>query len=152
MTSGGLGTMGIGLPAAIGAAFVEKDRPVVVISGDGSIQMNIQELSTAVQYKVPVKVVVLNNGYLGMVRQWQDKFHGKRFSQVYFDSLPDFPALAEAYGAKGMHVEKIEDLRSALQEMLDHDGPVLLNVTIPGEEGVFPMVPAGMSVDEMLFA
>ena len=152
LTSGGLGTMGIGLPAAIGAAFVEKDRPVVVISGDGSIQMNIQEFSTAVQYNVPVKVIVLNNGYLGMVRQWQDKFYEKRFSQVYFEALPDFPALAEAYGAKGMHVEKIEELRSALQEMLDHDGPVLLNVTIPGEEGVFPMVPAGMAVDEMLFA
>jgi acetolactate synthase-1/2/3 large subunit len=144
--------MGFGLPAGIGAAFAQKDRPVVVISGDGSIQMNIQELSTAVQYNVPVKIVVLNNGYLGMVRQWQDKFYEKRFSQVYFDSLPDFPALAVAYGAKGLHADKIDELRPAMQEMLEHDGPVLLNVTIPGEEGVFPMVPAGMAVHEMLFA
>lgn len=152
LTSGGLGTMGFGLPAGIGAHFADHSRPVLVISGDGSIQMNIQELSTAVQYKVPVKVVVLNNRHLGMVRQWQDKFYERRFSESYFESLPDFVGLARAYGALGLKADKLEELRPALEQLLAHDGPALIDIAIPPEEGVFPMVPAGMAVHEMLFA
>ncbi len=152
LTSGGLGTMGYGLPAAIGAAIADPSRTVLCISGDGSIQMNIQELSTAVQYKIPVKTVILNNRHLGMVRQWQDKFYERRFSQSYFDALPDFARLAEAYGALGLRAESIDELRPALEKLLDCEGPGLLDVAIPPEEGVFPMVPAGMAVHEMLFA
>ena len=152
LTSGGLGTMGYGLPAAIGASIAQPSRTVLCISGDGSIQMNIQELSTAVQYKVPVKTVVLNNRHLGMVRQWQDKFYERRFSESYFDALPDFAKLAEAYGALGLRAGTIDELRPALEELMAHDGPGLLDVAIPPEEGVFPMVPAGMAVHEMLFA
>ncbi len=152
LTSGGLGTMGYGLPAGIGAHFAAPDRTVLVISGDGSIQMNIQELSTAVQYGVPVKVVVLNNRHLGMVRQWQDKFYERRFSQSYFESLPDFVKLAEAYGALGVRATRPQELRPALERLLEHDGPGLADIAIPPEEGVFPMVPAGMAVHEMLFA
>ena len=152
LTSGGLGTMGYGLPAAIGAAMAEPSRTVLCVSGDGSIQMNIQELSTAVQYKVPVKTVILNNRHLGMVRQWQDKFYERRFSESYFEAMPDFAKLAEAYGALGLRAEKIEELRPTLEQMMAYDGPVLVDVAIPPEEGVFPMVPAGMAVHEMLFA
>ncbi|MFQ5351458.1 MAG: biosynthetic-type acetolactate synthase large subunit [Candidatus Binatia bacterium] len=152
LTSGGLGTMGFGLPAGLGAAMADPGRTVLVISGDGSIQMNIQELSTAVQYRIPVKVVVLNNRHLGMVRQWQDKFYERRFSQSYFDSLPDFVKLAEAFGAKGFRASVIEDLQPALEDLLACDGPALIDIDIPPEEGVFPMVPAGLAVDEMLFA
>ncbi len=152
LTSGGLGTMGYGLPAGIGAHFADPDRPVIVVTGDGSIQMNIQELSTAVQYKVPVKVVILNNRHLGMVRQWQDKFYERRFSQTYFESLPDFVKLAEAYGGFGVRAERPEELRPALESLFAYEGPGLAEVIIPPEEGVFPMVPAGMAVHEMLFA
>ncbi|MFP6609940.1 MAG: thiamine pyrophosphate-dependent enzyme, partial [Deltaproteobacteria bacterium] len=137
---------------AIGAAFADPSRPVLCISGDGSIQMNIQEMSTAVQYKIPVKTVVLNNRHLGMVRQWQDKFFGRRFSESYFDSLPDFAKLAEAYGALGLRAGHIDELRPALEELIACDGPALIDIAIPPEEGVFPMVPAGMAVHEMLFA
>jgi len=152
LTSGGLGTMGYGLPAGIGANFADGSRPVLVISGDGSIQMNIQELSTAVQYGVPVKVVVLNNRHLGMVRQWQDKFYERRFSSSYFDSLPDFVKLAEAYGALGLSAQTADEVGPALERLLSHDGPALIDIAIPPEEGVFPMVPAGMAVHDMLFA
>ncbi len=152
LTSGGLGTMGFGLPAGIGAYLADQSRPVLVISGDGSIQMNIQEMSTAVQYNIPVKIVVLNNRHLGMVRQWQDKFYERRFSQSYFESLPDFVGLANAYGALGLRAETLPDLVPALERLLAHDGPALIDVAIPPEEGVFPMVPAGMAVHEMLFA
>ncbi|RMF25790.1 MAG: biosynthetic-type acetolactate synthase large subunit [Deltaproteobacteria bacterium] len=152
LTSGGLGTMGYGLPAGIGAHFADPDRTVIVVSGDGSIQMNIQELSTAVQYKVPVKVVILNNRHLGMVRQWQDKFYERRFSQSYFESLPDFVKLAEAYGAFGVRATRPDELRPALERLFEYDGPGVAEVIIPPEEGVFPMVPAGMAVHEMLFA
>jgi len=152
LTSGGLGTMGYGLPAGIGAHFAAPDRPVVVISGDGSIQMNIQELSTAVQYKVPVKVVIMNNYYLGMVRQWQEKFYDGRYSQSYMDAMPDFVKLAEAYGAAGFRVEKTKDLSATLNAALAVPGPAVVDVTIPQSEGVFPMVPAGNALHEMLFA
>ena len=152
LTSGGLGTMGYGLPAGIGAHFAAPDRQVVVISGDGSIQMNIQELSAAVQYKVPVKVVILNNHYLGMVRQWQEKFYEERYSHSYMDAMPDFVKLAEAYGAKGFRAEKSSELSATLQAAFAESGPVLVEVVIPKSEGVFPMVPAGSAMHEMLFA
>lgn len=152
LTSGGLGTMGYGLPAGIGAHFAAPDRQVVVISGDGSIQMNIQELSTAVQYKVPVKVIIMNNYYLGMVRQWQEKFYDGRYSHSYMDAMPNFVKLAEAYGAAGFRVEKAKDLSATLKEAFAIPGPALVDVTIPQSEGVFPMVPAGNAMHEMLFA
>jgi acetolactate synthase-1/2/3 large subunit len=152
LTSGGLGTMGYGLPAGIGAHFAAPDRQVVVISGDGSIQMNIQELSTAVQYKVPVKVVIMNNYYLGMVRQWQEKFYEGRYSHSYMDAMPNFVKLAEAYGAKGFRVEKATDLEATLKAAFAEPGPVVVDAVIPQSEGVFPMVPAGNAMHEMLFA
>ena len=152
LTSGGLGTMGYGLPAGIGAHFAAPDRQVVVISGDGSIQMNIQELSAAVQYNVPVKVIILNNHYLGMVRQWQEKFYEERYSHSYMDAMPDFVKLAEAYGAKGFRAEKSSELSATLQAAFAETGPVLVEVVIPKSEGVFPMVPAGSAMHEMLFA
>ena len=152
LTSGGLGTMGYGLPAGIGAHFAAPDRQVVVISGDGSIQMNIQELSAAVQYDVPVKVIILNNHYLGMVRQWQEKFYEERYSHSYMDAMPDFVKLAEAYGAKGFRAEKSSELSATLRAAFAEAGPVLVEVVIPKSEGVFPMVPAGSAMHEMLFA
>ena len=152
LTSGGLGTMGYGLPAGIGAYFAAPDRPVVVISGDGSIQMNIQELSTAVQYQVPVKVVIMNNHSLGMVRQWQEKFYEERYSHSYMEAMPDFVKLADAYGVKGFRVEKAADLSATLQAAFAEPGPVLVDAVIPKGEGVYPMVPAGSAMHEMLFA
>jgi len=152
LTSGGLGTMGYGLPAGIGAYFAAPDRQVIVISGDGSIQMNIQELATAVQYKVPVKVVILNNYYLGMVRQWQEKFYEGRYSHSYMDAMPNFVKLAEAYGAAGFRVDKAKDLSKTLKEAFATPGPTVVEVVIPQSEGVFPMVPAGSAMHEMLFA
>ena len=152
LTSGGLGTMGYGLPAGIGAYFAAPDRPVIVVSGDGSIQMNIQELATAVQYKVPVKVVIMNNYYLGMVRQWQEKFYEGRYSHSYMDAMPNFVKLADAYGAAGFRVEKAKDLSQTLKEAFATPGPAIVDVVIPQSEGVFPMVPAGSAMHEMLFA
>lgn len=152
LTSGGLGTMGYGLPAGIGAYFAAPERPVVVVSGDGSIQMNIQELATAVQYKVPVKVVIMNNYYLGMVRQWQEKFYEGRYSHSYMDAMPNFVKLADAYGAAGFRVEKAKDLSKTLKEAFATPGPAVVDVVIPQSEGVFPMVPAGSAMHEMLFA
>ncbi len=152
LTSGGLGTMGYGLPAGIGAHFAAPDRQVAVISGDGSIQMNIQELSTAVQYQVPVKVVIMNNHSLGMVRQWQEKFYEERYSHSYMEAIPDFVKLADAYGAKGFRVEKAADLSATLQAAFAEPGPVLVDAVIPKGEGVYPMVPAGSAMHEMLFA
>jgi acetolactate synthase-1/2/3 large subunit len=132
--------------------FAAPDRQVVVISGDGSIQMNMQELACAVQYQVPVKVVILNNHYLGMVRQWQEKFHEERYAHSYMEAMPDFVKLAEAYGAKGFRAEKASDLSATLQAAFAEPGPVLVELLIPKSEGVFPMVPAGKAVHEMLFA
>ncbi len=152
LTSGGLGTMGYGLPAGIGAHFAAPEREIVVISGDGSIQMNIQELSTAVQYHVPVKVVIMNNHHLGMVRQWQEKFYEERYSHSYMDAMPDFVKLADAYGAKGFRVERSADLSATLRTAFAEPGPVLVDTVIPTAEGVFPMVPAGSAMHEMMFA
>jgi acetolactate synthase-1/2/3 large subunit len=151
LTSGGLGTMGYGLPAGIGAKFAAPDRRVVVVSGDGSIQMNIQELGTAVEYNVDIKVIILNNYFLGMVRQWQEKFYGERYSYSAM-SVPNFVKLAEAYGAHGFRIEKSKDLARVMREAFATPGPVLIDIVIPKGEAVMPMIPPGGSMSEMLFA
>jgi acetolactate synthase-1/2/3 large subunit len=150
LTSGGLGTMGYGFPAAIGAQFAFPDKLVVDIAGDGSIQMNIQELATAVSYNVPVKIVILNNGYLGMVRQWQELFYKKNYCATCLHTNPDFVALAKAYGAGGFLVEKPEELESTLRAAFEYPGPVIVDVRVEPEENVAPMVPAGAALSEML--
>jgi len=151
LTSGGLGTVGYGLPAGIGAKFAAPDRRVVVVSGDGSIQMNIQELGTAVAYNVDIKVIILNNHFLGMVRQWQEKFYEERYSYSAM-SVPDFVKLAEAYGARGFRVDKSAELAATMKDAFATPGPVLIDVVIPKEEAVMPMIPPGGSMSEMLFA
>ncbi|WP_374764876.1 acetolactate synthase 3 large subunit [Yunchengibacter salinarum] len=152
LTSGGLGTMGYGLPAAIGAQMAFPDRLVIDVAGEASIQMNIQELATARQYNLPVKVFIVNNEYMGMVRQWQDLTYDGRRSQSYSEALPDFVALAEAFGIKGMRVEDPADLDAAIQAMIDHDGPVVMDCRVAKLENCFPMVPAGAAHNEMLLA
>ncbi|NQS73611.1 MAG: biosynthetic-type acetolactate synthase large subunit [Methanoculleus sp.] len=149
ITSGGLGTMGYGFPAAIGAHFARPDLPVVDIAGDGSFQMNIQELGTVAHYKIPVKVVILNNMYLGMVRQWQELFYDRRYS---YTELPpvEFVRIAEAYGVEGITVDEKDDVREALETALATDGPFVLDFRIEREENVFPMVPAGAAINEMI--
>ena len=142
--------MGFGLPAAIGAQMAHPDRTVVDIAGDGSIQMNIQEMATAVQYKLPVKIVILNNRFLGMVRQWQELFYGKRYASTCMDCAPDFVKLAEAYGAAGLRAEKPSDVETVLAEGLAIPGPVIMDFSVEAEEGVYPMVPAGAPITEML--
>ncbi|MBU1726146.1 MAG: biosynthetic-type acetolactate synthase large subunit [Candidatus Omnitrophica bacterium] len=149
ISSGGLGTMGFGLPAAIGAKVAHPEKTVIDIAGDGSIQMNIQELATCVCNKINVKVVILNNGYLGMVRQWQELFYKKRYSQVCI-TAPDFVKLAESYGAFGIHVTKKEDVRAAIDKALEIDNTVLIDCRIEPEENVFPMVPAGEAINKMI--
>ncbi|MFY9194420.1 MAG: biosynthetic-type acetolactate synthase large subunit [Methanoculleus sp.] len=149
ITSGGLGTMGYGFPAAIGAHFARPDLPVVDIAGDGSFQMNIQELGTVAHYRIPVKVVILNNMYLGMVRQWQELFYDRRYS---YTELPpvEFVRIAEAYGVEGITVDEKDDVREALETALATDGPFVLDFRIEREENVFPMVPAGAAINEMI--
>ena len=150
LTSGGLGTMGYGLPAAIGAQVAFPDKLVVDVAGDGSIQMNIQELATAVGYKLPVKVVILNNGYLGMVRQWQELFYGKRYSHTDIGGQgPDFVKLAEAYGALGLRAMKPEEVEATLDRGLKAPGPVVMDFVVEAEEGVYPMVNPGASLTDM---
>ncbi|MCB2081934.1 MAG: hypothetical protein KDD76_04800, partial [Rickettsiales bacterium] len=149
LTSGGLGTMGYGLPAAIGAQIAHPKKTVVCVSGEASIMMNIQELSTIVQYRLPVKLVILNNQYMGMVRQWQELFHGNRHSESYMDALPDYVALAEAFGIKGMRTDKPEEVTKVLKKMLAHDGPVVLDLRVDKAENVYPMIPAGAAHDEI---
>lgn len=150
ITSGGLGTMGFGFPAAIGAQIGNPDKLVIDIAGDGSIQMNIQELATAMEQKLPIKIIILNNGYLGMVRQWQELFYGKRYSHVKFNVLPDFVKLAEAYGAFGLKITKPHEVEPALKKILSINTLAILDVHIAPEEGVFPMVPAGKATTEMI--
>jgi acetolactate synthase-1/2/3 large subunit len=150
VSSGGLGTMGFGLPAAIGAQIGRPDKIVFDIAGDGSILMNSQELATAVQYRVPVKIAILNNQYLGMVRQWQELFHQRRYSQTDLTSAPDFVKLAEAYGAVGLRVNRPEAVRPALEKALATPGPVVIDFQVEREENVYPMVPPGGSLNAML--
>lgn len=151
INSGGLGTMGVGLPFAIGAALARPGETVIDFDGDGSFQMTLQELATLKKHHLPVKVVILNNGFLGMVRQWQDLFHAKRYSEVYLaDSNPDFAKLAEAYGIKGMTLSDKTKLADTVKEALAHDGPVVLECRVYHEEGVFPMIPTGGAAEDMI--
>ncbi len=150
LSSGGLGTMGYGFPAALGAQVAMPDRLVVDVAGDGSIQMNIQELATAVQYRLPVKIVILNNGTLGMVRQWQEFFFDGKFSQTCLPQIPDFVRLAEAYGAKGFRATKTEEVRDVLRKGFEAAGPAVIDVATDPNEMVYPMVPAGAPLTKML--
>ncbi len=153
INSGGLGTMGVGLPYAMGCKFAFPDADVACITGEGSIQMNIQELSTCKQYQLPIKVILLNNRYLGMVRQWQQFFHGDRHSESYMDALPDFKKLAEAYGHVGMDIEKPSDVEGALKDAFAmKDRLVFMNFITDQKENVFPMVPGGKGISEMILA
>ena len=150
LTSGGLGTMGYGLPAAIGAQLGNPDALVIDIAGEASIQMNIQELATATQYRLPVKIFILNNEYMGMVRQWQQLTYQSRYSESYSDALPDFVKLAEAYGWKGIRIETRDQLDTGIAEMLAHDGPVLVDCMVAKLANCFPMIPSGAAHTEML--
>ena len=150
LTSGGLGTMGYGFPAAIGAKMAMPEKTVIDIAGDGSIQMNIQELATARQYNCPVKIAILNNQFLGMVRQWQELFYDKRYASTVMDIAPDFVKLAEAYDAVGLRATKKSEVEDVIKEALATDNTVIMDFKISREEGVFPMVPAGKSTTEML--
>ena len=150
VSSGGLGTMGFGLPAAIGAQMAFPDKTVIDVAGDGSIQMNIQELATARQFNCPVKIAILNNNYLGMVRQWQELFYNKRYSSTVMDVVPDFVALAKAYGAVGLRATKRSEVVPVIKEALATKNLVIMDFVINREEGVYPMVPAGKSTTEML--
>ena len=152
LTSGGAGTMGYGVPAAIGAQVAHPDKTVVCVSGDASVLMNIQELSTAMQHETPVKVVLCNNGYMGMVRQWQELIHGGRYSHSYNASLPDFVALARAFGWGAARVDDPAKLDAALAECLAHDGPYFLDVAVTAQENCFPMMPAGHGHQKMMLA
>jgi acetolactate synthase-1/2/3 large subunit len=149
LSSGGLGTMGFGFPAAIGAQLGCPDKIVIAIAGDGSFQMNIQELSTAVKYNLPVKVAILNNGYLGMVRQWQELFYDKRYAHTLLDGNPDFVLVAKAYGAEGFQVTKRDDVRPVIEKALSINGPVVIDFRVDPEENVFPMIPAGQAISQV---
>jgi len=150
MTSGGLGTMGYGLPAAIGVQTAHPGALVIDIAGEASILMNMQEMSTAVQYNLPVKIFILNNEYMGMVRQWQELIHGGRYSHSYSEALPDFVKLAEAYGAKGLRATKPDQLDDLIKEMVETPGPVIFDVCVSKEANCFPMIPSGEAHNNML--
>lgn len=150
LTSGGLGTMGYGFPAAIGAQVAFPKETVIDIAGDGSIQMNIQEIATAVHYKLPVKVAILNNGCLGMVRQWQELFYDKNYASTLLETSPDFVKLAEAYGALGLRATKPDEVVPVIKEALKSPKPVIMDFVVADEEGVYPMVPAGAAIDNMI--
>lgn len=149
LTSGGLGTMGFGLPAAIGAAIAGDGSPVICVTGDGSFQMNLQELMTAVDYQLPIKIALLNNGYLGMVRQWQQMFYKRRYSSVQISS-PDYVAFASAYGVTGLRAQTLDEAESIIRQSLEIPGPVLMEFNVKEEQNVFPMVPPGESNDKMI--
>ncbi|HEX4467860.1 MAG TPA: thiamine pyrophosphate-dependent enzyme, partial [Solirubrobacteraceae bacterium] len=150
INSGGLGTMGFGLPAAMGAAVACPDRVVCCIAGDGSVQMNAQELATCAQNKIPIKVFIMNNGYLGMVRQWQELFWDGKYSQVDMGEFPDFVKLADAYGVAGMRLEDKSTLVADMKRAIEIEGPVLVDVRVTREENTYPMIPAGAAAREMV--
>ena len=151
ITSGGAGTMGFGFPAAIGAQFAHPDKPVIAVVGDGGFQMTLCELSTAVVHKLPVKILIINNNFLGMVRQWQSLFYGNRLSGVDLEGNPDFVKLAEAYGAKGFKIKRSSDVKKVVAAALAYnDGPVVIDALVSKEDNVFPMIPAGASMGEMI--
>ena len=150
MTSGGLGTMGYGLPAAIGVQVARPKGLVIDIAGEASVMMTIQELSTAVQHKLPIKLFIINNRWMGMVRQWQELMHGERYSHSYSDALPDFAKLAESFGCKGLRAEKPAELDAKIQEMIETDGPVVLECLVEQTENCYPMIPSGAAHNEIL--
>ena len=150
ITSGGLGTMGFGLPAAIGAQLALRDQLIVAVVGDGGFQMTNQELATAIQYDLPVKILIMNNGYLGMVRQWQEMFYDRTYSEVDISVAPDFVKLAEAYGAAGFRAERPEELRDVIEAGLNHRGVAVMDIVVSKEENVFPIVPAGANARDMI--
>jgi acetolactate synthase-1/2/3 large subunit len=150
LTSGGLGTMGYGLPAAIGAQLGNPGALVIDIAGEASIQMNIQELATASQYRLPVKIFILNNEYMGMVRQWQELTYSSRYAESYSDSLPDFVKLGEAYGWKGIRIETMDQLDAGIADMLAHDGPVIVDCRVSKLTNCFPMIPSGAAHTDMI--
>ena len=152
MTSGGLGTMGYGIPAAVGVQVAHPDALVIDIAGEASVLMTMQEISTAVQYRLPVKIFILNNEYMGMVRQWQELLHGGRYSSSYSEALPDFVKLAEAYGATGIRAEKPDELDDAICKMMKTKGPVIFDCIVTKEENCFPMIPSGAAHNDMLLA
>jgi len=151
VSSGGLGTMGFGFPAGIGAQLGRPEKTVFTIDGDGSFQMNIQELATASYYNVPVKVVIINNGYLGMVRQWQELFYGRRYSQTFLaDGNPDFVMVAKGFGIEGFRITKPAEVRPTLEKALASDRPVIIDCKVEPEENVFPIIPPGATVKETI--
>ncbi len=150
MTSGGLGTMGYGLPASIGVQMAHPEALVINVAGEASWQMNMQEMGTAMQFRLPVKQFILNNERLGMVRQWQQLLHGERYSQSWSESLPDFVKLAEAFGAKGILCKDPADLDEAIMEMITYDGPVIFDCLVEKHENCYPMIPSGKPHNEML--
>ena len=151
ITSAGLGTMGYGLPAAIGAQVAHPSSQVICISGDASFQMNIQELGTIAQYELPIKIMILNNHWQGMVRQWQQAFYGERYSHSNMEKgAPSFVKVAEAYGIKGVSIQTREELKDSIKEILDYDGPVLVDVQVVPDENCYPMVAPGKSNAQML--
>ncbi|MGI9439524.1 MAG: acetolactate synthase 3 large subunit [Parvibaculales bacterium] len=152
MTSGGLGTMGYGLPAAVGVQVAHPEGLVIDIAGEASVLMTMQEMSTAVQYRLPIKIFILNNEYMGMVRQWQELLHGGRYSSSYSEALPDFVKLAQAYGAAGLRAQKPDELDEAIKEMLAIDGPVIFDCVVKKDENCFPMIPSGAAHNEMMLS
>jgi acetolactate synthase-1/2/3 large subunit len=150
MTSGGLGTMGYGLPAAMGVQIAHPDALVIDIAGEASIQMNIQEMATLAQYRLPVKVFILNNQYMGMVRQWQELLHGSRYSETYSEALPDFVMLAQAFHAKGLRAQTVDELDAVINAMLDCPTAVIADIAVDQAENCFPMIPSGAAHNEML--
>jgi acetolactate synthase-1/2/3 large subunit len=150
MTSGGLGTMGYGLPAAVGVQIAHRDKLVIDIAGEASVLMTMQEMSTAVQYNLPIKIFVLNNQYMGMVRQWQELLHEKNYSESYSEALPDFVKLAEAYGCKGIKANNPMELDEKIREMINHNGPVIFDCQVDPDENCFPMIPSGKPHNQMI--
>nr|WP_298794218.1 biosynthetic-type acetolactate synthase large subunit [uncultured Acetobacter sp.] len=150
LTSGGLGTMGYGLPAAVGAQIAHPDALVIDVAGEASTLMNIQELGTIAQYRLPVKLFIINNHYMGMVRQWQELLHGSRYSESYSDALPDFVKLAESFHAKGLRATRLDQLDETIRAALEHDGPVVVDLCVTEGENCFPMIPSGAAHNEMI--
>ncbi|MDC3059165.1 acetolactate synthase 3 large subunit [Candidatus Pelagibacter sp.] len=150
MTSGGLGTMGYGLPAAVGVQIAHPDKLVIDIAGEASVLMTMQEMSTAVQYNLPIKIFILNNQYMGMVRQWQELLHEKNYSESYSEALPDFVKLAEAYGCKGIKADNPQELDEKIKEMIDYNGPVIFDCHVDPNENCFPMIPSGKPHNQMI--
>jgi acetolactate synthase-1/2/3 large subunit len=150
MTSGGLGTMGYGLPAAVGVQLAHPGSLVIDIAGEASVLMTMQEMSTAAQYRLPIKIFILNNKYMGMVRQWQELLHGGRYAESYMDALPDFVKLAEAYHAVGIRCERPGDIDDAIRQMIAVDKAVIFDCVVDPAENCFPMIPSGRAHNEML--